>query len=331
MKKIKIIIDIAMTIIFVLLMKVNFIEIALHELFGLGVFFLFIVHKLVNYKWIIGICKGFKKSTQKAKLMLVLDIILFIFVSIIIVSGVLISQTILLEIKATNLEFWSNIHHISAYLSLILLSIHIGLHWQMLMNIFAKMIGFKEKKPTRTIFARIVTLLIAIVGIRAFFKADIYTSFIPFDETKSTSITANYSKNDDEKSIVQLSANNKDVDIPTLEEYLSKLFCSGCGRHCPLTNLQCSRGEEYKSRAENDYNTTYLSGNVSSSQQPNESNDLDENRDSDSSSSSESQQENENITDNSSNKTGTSPIDYISIMGFFVASTHYIVKFSKFK
>ena len=41
--------------------------------------------------------------------------------------------------------------------------------------------------------------------------------------------------------------------LTSVEEYLSKLVCSGCGRRCPLTALKCSRGQAYLQKATNDY------------------------------------------------------------------------------
>ncbi len=41
--------------------------------------------------------------------------------------------------------------------------------------------------------------------------------------------------------------------LPTLEEYLGKLVCSGCERRCPLTALKCSRGRAYLEKATSAY------------------------------------------------------------------------------
>jgi len=50
--------------------------------------------------------------------------------------------------------------------------------------------------------------------------------------------------------------------LPSLEEYLSKLVCSGCGRRCPLTMLKCSRGRTYLQKATDDYKTMATKTNV---------------------------------------------------------------------
>ena len=41
--------------------------------------------------------------------------------------------------------------------------------------------------------------------------------------------------------------------LPTLEEYLGKLVCSGCDRRCPLTALKCKRGQANLKRATSAY------------------------------------------------------------------------------
>lgn len=54
-----------------------------------------------------------------------------------------------------------------------------------------------------------------------------------------------------------LSANGAEIDMPTLDEYLSKLVCSGCGNHCQLTGLRCDRGTQYKNGVVAEYQETY--------------------------------------------------------------------------
>lgn len=44
---------------------------------------------------------------------------------------------------------------------------------------------------------------------------------------------------------------------PSLEEYLSKLFCTGCSRHCPLSAPACGTGVAQAREAQKDYEATY--------------------------------------------------------------------------
>lgn len=45
--------------------------------------------------------------------------------------------------------------------------------------------------------------------------------------------------------------------VPTLDEYLSKLKCGGCGHGCSLLNPRCMRGARKQSSAESEYYSLY--------------------------------------------------------------------------
>ena len=46
-------------------------------------------------------------------------------------------------------------------------------------------------------------------------------------------------------------------DVPTLEEYLKKKRCGGCGHGCSLANPRCMQGARKQSAAISEYNTQY--------------------------------------------------------------------------
>ncbi|MCI7814020.1 MAG: hypothetical protein MR543_10160 [Robinsoniella sp.] len=46
-------------------------------------------------------------------------------------------------------------------------------------------------------------------------------------------------------------------DTPSLEEYLSKLRCGGCGRNCTLLNPRCHNGNRKAVAAQEQYYATY--------------------------------------------------------------------------
>lgn len=57
-----------------------------------------------------------------------------------------------------------------------------------------------------------------------------------------------------------LSEDAKSEGSASLQEYLSKLFCSGCGRHCPLTAPQCATGQAYVEQATAEFEAKNVSG-----------------------------------------------------------------------
>ena len=46
-------------------------------------------------------------------------------------------------------------------------------------------------------------------------------------------------------------------DIPSLEEYLGKMRCGGCGHGCSLLNPRCMRGARKQSTAKSEYSEMY--------------------------------------------------------------------------
>ena len=60
---------------------------------------------------------------------------------------------------------------------------------------------------------------------------------------------------DDKKKQTETSASK--ASVPTLEDYLRKLRCGGCGRNCSLLNPRCMRGARKESQAETEYYELY--------------------------------------------------------------------------
>lgn len=373
MKMFKIILDIIMTVLLLLLMKISFIGIHAHELIGMGLFLLFAVHKLLNGKWIVAITKSIKKGACKPKLRLMfsLDLVLFAFITFVVVSGILISQTIFTGITVNDIMLWSNLHHFTAYCSLMLISVHIGFHWQALINTFKKLLRLADVNLARTLLARAMLVPIAFFGIKAIINPEIYGNFTaPFnmsvnpivEQTKQVTYTSKKETGSSTitTSIVPLSINSLVVDTPTLEDYLSKLFCSGCGRHCPLTALQCGRGTRYKNAAVADYEAAYMKNNSDTSETPASSEDTPASpENSQKAEESDVSRQSKNDAQASSpdissvpaetpaissgipqasddvlslpytEENGTSPLDHIGLMGIVIAGTHYTIKFTK--
>ncbi len=333
MKK-KMILDVIMTAIMLLLMKIAFTGITLHELLGLGVFIMFFVHKFFNRKWIKAISlKLFSKNLPiKTKVMYAIDVLLLILVTLTIISGILISQVLFTQFNADDISFWSNWHHFAAYSSLVLISIHIGMHWQSIMNMVKKALQLSDKNSVRTFVSRTFAALIMFFGLKVLIRDDISSNFTaPFssdnESEKLTTVSVSHSS-DNTISATQLStATQLSSDVPTLEDYLGKLVCTGCGRRCPLTALSCSRGNKYKEAAIEEYNEQYSSTKSSNSAEDDSPSSSDENK-SATGKSSENDDSPSASDDTSSNE--SAPLDYILLMGLFVAGTHYVITIPKY-
>lgn len=164
---IKYCLDIIMTICFICIMKIMITGMMLHERLGIIILGLVIMHIVLNYKWIKGVAlKIFdKKFNTVTKFSVVLNIVLAVLTILAVVSGVFVSVTMLRGITVGNRQLWAAIHKQSALLIFICISIHIGLHWKMIMFGFKNMFKLKNSSAIRGYLLRIVSIIIMLFGL----------------------------------------------------------------------------------------------------------------------------------------------------------------------
>lgn len=240
MKK-KIIIDIIMTIFMILLMKITFLNFKLHELIGVITFVLFIIHKLYNLNTIKQTIKKWKRLPKITKIGFILDLIIFINFIILFFSSIMISDNIFSFLNIKSPIMMSNLHHLTAHTLLIFISIHIGFHFENILNMAYKLLKIDKENKVYKYTTIIISIVIILFGIKVMLNNNFYKHLLKPFGYKEKEIT-------------------KEVSIKnaiTLEEYLKDKRCDGCPRHCLLTNLRCSRGSYYLELAKNEYNRVY--------------------------------------------------------------------------
>ncbi len=166
----KIFIDIMMTVVLLFLMSYELIGQAVHEWIGIGIFILFVVHHILNGKWSKNILKG--KYTPLRTLQTI--IVGFVLLSMLgaMISGVILSRHALafLPIRGGR-SFARTLHMISAYWGFVLISLHLGIHWNMMMGAAGKFV--KGSSKSRKWILRIFAVMIFVYGMYAFIKRDI--------------------------------------------------------------------------------------------------------------------------------------------------------------
>lgn len=55
----------------------------------------------------------------------------------------------------------------------------------------------------------------------------------------------------------RISESTETTPLPSVEEYLSSLICTGCGKRCSLLHPRCGKGQMQAERAKEQYNQTY--------------------------------------------------------------------------
>lgn len=145
MKKIyiKIALDIIMAVILLSLTRIKITGMFWHEVLGIVILGIFIIHIWSNLKTFKAMHKGMtnKKLTGKAKFSHCLNGILFLLALIAVITGILISYTILTNITIANRDTIAIVHRLSAGLLFIGVIIHIALHRKHIRGKVGKAIG----------------------------------------------------------------------------------------------------------------------------------------------------------------------------------------------
>lgn len=166
----KIVIDILMTVLLLLLMAYGLVGEKAHEWLGIGLFALFILHHVLNNNWSRNLFKG--KYTPFRILQTVLVVLALVSMFGSMISGIVLSRYVFSFLFITGGQSWARtLHMLCAYWGFVIISLHIGLHWSIMMNMAKKM--FSKPSAVRSWFVRLAGLLIAGYGVYAFVKRQI--------------------------------------------------------------------------------------------------------------------------------------------------------------
>lgn len=162
-------VDLAMTLILLLLMGYSRVGETAHEWLGIAMTALFVAHHILNRKWIAGICKGRYTPFRIMQTALVVLILLTMLGSA--VSGVLLSKHVFRLLDLGGVSFARTLHMLCGYWNFVLLSLHLGLHWVMFVGMASKKLP--KDKPAFTWVARTAAFLIAAYGVHALFARQV--------------------------------------------------------------------------------------------------------------------------------------------------------------
>ena len=133
--------DIILFVAFLVTMDPRSSGIAIHEWLSLAMLAALTLHLLLSWDWIINISQRFfgKLGTQN-RLNYILNWLLFIDGTLLIVSGVMISEVAMpfLGIRLPEGFAWRRLHDMSANLGLLMLGLHTALHWSWIVNTFRR-------------------------------------------------------------------------------------------------------------------------------------------------------------------------------------------------
>jgi hypothetical protein len=139
--KIKLWVDVLIFAAFLIAMDPHSSGLAIHEWLTLSMMAALIVHLLLSWDWITEISRRFLgRMVGQTRINYILNWLLFIDGTLIMVSGVMISEVALpmLGVKLPLGFAWRRLHDMSANIGLVLLGLHTALHWAWIVTTFNK-------------------------------------------------------------------------------------------------------------------------------------------------------------------------------------------------
>ena len=180
---IKMAVDAAMVAVLLMLMGYHLFENVQHEWMGAAVFILFLAHNALNQRW----CKNLFKGRYGAVRVLQTLVNAFLWIVMIcnIVSAFMLSRDVFYELGLMNTGIGRRLHMISTVWTFLLISFHLGLHWQIFIGIAKKTV--KPSPKTALILKwvfRALALAICVYGIISFVSRQLWNEMFLLVEFK---------------------------------------------------------------------------------------------------------------------------------------------------
>ena len=159
--KTKLWLDVLIFIAFLVTMDPHSSGLAIHEWLSLSLLAALTVHLLLSWDWIMEISSRFlgKVGTQN-RINYILNWLLFIDGTLIMISGILISEVALpaLGIQLPTRLAWRRLHDMSANIGLLLLGLHTAFHWGWIVTAFNRyllqpVVNLFSAKPKKDVSA----------------------------------------------------------------------------------------------------------------------------------------------------------------------------------
>ncbi len=168
--KFRMVIDIIMTVLLLFLMAYQVTGNLYHEVLGATMLVLFLVHNGFNVKWYGAILKGQYSAARVARTIVNLGVLIGIVLTG--YSGIVMSRDVFAFLPIHGgMATARTLHMVCSYLSFILMSIHLGMHWNMVT-------GKLKLKKSAGIAAVILASCVAFYGAYQLGTLSIYNNML---------------------------------------------------------------------------------------------------------------------------------------------------------
>jgi hypothetical protein len=164
--RLKVLIDFLMTTLLLVAFAYPFIGNRYHEVNGISLGALFILHHILNKRWYLSLFKG--RYSFRRSMGTFINFALSISMLAILGVSVPISQSMFAFLGIEGGSSLSRIHIVAANWLFVLISMHLGLHWDVVIGLLRRAArGAEEMRCKAVVAARIAAFATALYGIQA--------------------------------------------------------------------------------------------------------------------------------------------------------------------
>ena len=143
-----------------------------HEWAGAGLFALFAAHHILNWSWYKNLCRG--RYLPVRIFQVCVDMLTLLSMSALMYSGIVLSRHVFAFLPIeSGLALARRLHILGSYWGFVLMSLHLGLHWNMVLGLFQRKSKAVSRSLRRTGF--ILGSAAALYGAWVFVKRNFFT------------------------------------------------------------------------------------------------------------------------------------------------------------
>lgn len=173
-RTVKVTVDNLMTLTLLFLMGYQIWGEAAHEWAGALMLLLFLAHYILNRSWYKGLFRG--SYTFRRVLLTCVDMLLLVVMLAQMYSGIVMSRHVFAFLPIeSGMALARKLHILGAYWGFLLVSVHLGLHWNMFISMAKKKAGTEKPSRARAAVLFLSGLLIAVYGVYVFVNRDFAT------------------------------------------------------------------------------------------------------------------------------------------------------------
>lgn len=143
-----------------------------HEVFGIALFGLLVWHIAVNRFWFRNLFRG--RYDARRVITVVLHLALIINMVVLLITSIAISKAVFAFLPIADSTALRDIHWFSAYWVMIIVGIHIGLHWTRVMATSAGVLGLSQPSLARKWLLRAGAAALLVLGFTSWTVLDVW-------------------------------------------------------------------------------------------------------------------------------------------------------------